>query len=119
MKLLVKVATLAVLVATGSQPCLAASVQGHAKPVYASTVTAASATVSFAVGRQQRSESTVASMSLAASQRTASETVEKPRRKGASTTTLVIIGGVILAVLLAAAVASAAPTAGPPKGAFD
>ena len=119
MKLLMKVATLAALVATGSQPCLAASVQGQAKPVYASTVTAASATVSFDLGRQQRSTLTVASMSLAASQQTASETVDKPRRKGASTTTLVIIGGVVLAVLLAAAIAGAAPTAGPPKGAFN
>jgi hypothetical protein len=56
---------------------------------------------------------------MAASQQTASETIDQPKRKGIRTGTLLIVGGVILAVALLAAVAGAMPTAGPREGAFD
>ena len=108
MNILSKIAVIAALAMT-AQPCLAAA---------ASAAPSGAAQVQFDL-QNHVSSAAIPSMTLAASQQTASEIQDPPKRKGPGTTTLLIVGGVLLLVLVAAAVASAAPTPGPSEGAFD
>ena len=111
-----KVATVVAAFALASQPCLAASVGSAATP-------AAPEQISFNLSGHGTSEVAsrfaAGSVTLAASQQTASESQDEPRRRGPGTTTWLVVGGVLLLVLVAVAVANAAPAPGPEEGAFD
>jgi hypothetical protein len=104
-----KLAALAAVLGVTSQPCLGAVTQN------AETTTK----VQFDLATLNAPAFASASVSIAASQQTASEQTESPKRKGVRTSTLLIAGGVLLVVAVLAVVASAMPTAGPREGAFD
>jgi hypothetical protein len=114
-----KLAALAAPLGITSQPCLGAVTQRD--PGLAAVAQNAGTTtkVQFDLGSVKAPVLASASLSIAASQQTASEQVEVPKRKGVRTSTLLIVGWVLLAVVVLAAVASAMPTAGPREGAFD
>lgn len=120
MKAMARSATLAGALLAASQPCLAAaSTEGIARTP-AGTAAPASGQLRFNLASHQGPVTATASLSMAASQQTASETEEKPRGRGISTTTLLLVGGgLVLAVVILAAVAGAMPTPGPREGAFD
>ena len=114
MSISTKFVTATAALALVTQPCLAAA--------------PAAERVQFDLGRtasaprQQAgalATGAMASISLAASQETASEAQAEPRRRGIGTTTLLVVGGLVLLVVVLAAVAGAQPTAGPDEGAFD
>ena len=97
MKALARSMTIAAALTITGQPCAAAAA--------GSNTALAGQSINFRLAHQPGPAS-MASMSLAASQQTASETDEQPRRKGPGTTTLLVVGGVILLVVLIAATTS-------------
>lgn len=118
METLTKIATIIAAFGLTSQPCLAAAVESQSKSRAALMSASNAAHVEFDLKRHANS-ARFASMTLAASQQTASEMPDPPKRKGPGTTTWIVVGGVVLLVLLAASVASALPTPGPREGDFD
>ncbi len=95
MKTLIRIAAIAAALGLSSQPCLAAAAESHSKSRAASMAASGAAHVEFDLKRHMHSAG-VASMSLAASQQTASEIQDPPKRKGPGTTTWIVVGGVVL-----------------------
>jgi hypothetical protein len=114
-----KLMALAAISGMASQPCFGAVSQPAQLLPLSSKIATAPPGVQFDFANVEASAMTSASMTIAASEQTASEQKEQPRRKGIPTSTLLLVGGVILAVAVLAAVAGAMPTAGPREGAFD
>jgi hypothetical protein len=114
-----KLAALAAVLGIASQPCVGAVTQRDSGFATIAENAGTTTRVQFDLGSVKAPVLASASMSIAASQQTASEQVEVPKRKGVRMSTLLIVGGVLLAVAVLAAVAGAMPTAGPREGAFD
>ena len=120
MNVLAKITTIAAAIALTSQPCFAAvAADGRSEPAATTTAASAAAGAEFNLERIRTARIASASLSIAASQQTAAEVEEQPKRRGPGTTWLVIGGVALLAVVVLAVVASGSPTPGPHEGAFD
>jgi hypothetical protein len=135
MKIVAKTVTVVAALAMSAQPCFAAGTANSGASLKTASTAPPAERLDFDLKPHLRSAaarnvhpgpsrfdvggSASASLTLAASQQTASEAQDQPRRRSPGTTTWLVLGGVVLLVLVAAAVASASPTPGPSEGAFD
>lgn len=118
MNVLAKITTVAAAMGMTSQPCLAAAAESDSKSLARPLAASAAAHGDFDLERHV-SGAAVTSLTLAASQQTASEIQDPPTRKGPGTTTWLIVGGVALLVVVLLAVGAAAPAPGPREGDFN
>lgn len=120
MNVLAKITTTAAAIGLTSQPCLAAATaESRSEPAVHTKTASAAVGADFDLERLKAARIASASLSIAASQQTAAEVEEQPKRRGPGTTWVVIGGVALLAVIVLAVVASGSPTPGPHEGAFD
>lgn len=118
MKSLAKIVTVAAAVGLSCQPCFAAAAESRSEPVAVTMAASIGTGMDFDLGRLEAARIGSSSLSVAASQQTASEVEDQPKRRGPGTTTWLVIGGVALLVVVLAVVASGSPTPGPREGDF-